>query len=282
MCKLLFEIRHFVIRLWEILYFPQDHKSSVHCDFWLVCHSKDWSTVKLTIASIRKFSLNQPRNIYLVSNKIKSPNWLSRDIIYIYELDIPGIHDIYRSLKNLTYRGWILQQLLKYSGYIYSDRFVVIDCDTILLKPHLFFTNEGNPILRISYEYSPFYLKVEKAIGINLKSWFSYTAHMMPYESKHINNLIKQIEKTTKSNWLSFFANFSVVNGMLMNEQEIYAKFLLANKIKVQFRPWYNKTAKLFKGDSIKRLIYENKTRNSISFHKHVNKRIVFEDANKA
>jgi len=268
MHKLFFEFRHLIIRLWEILYTPRDLKSSTKCDFWLVCHSKDWPIARLTIASIKKFSLNPIGKIYLVSDKLKAPVWSNKGITYIYELKIPGITSVFRKMKELSYRGWILQQILKYSGYRYSKKFVVIDCDTVLLKPHLFFTDAGCPILRISYEYSPFYQKLERAIGIYFKSFVSFTAHMMPYESRHIKNLIKQIERKNKLDWINFFTDFSIANGMIMNEQEIYAKFLLSKKIDVKFRPWFNKSLNRDVVMSIEELMLSYPKRNSVSLHK--------------
>ena len=259
--------RQLFLRSWEMLYVRTDQMSAVSCDLWLVCHTKDYSAAPLVIASARRFSLNPIKRIYFISNNATRPDWLDPEIVYINEDAIPNILNLKTALKGKTYGGWILQQILKYSGAYYSERFVVIDCDTILVRPHLFF-QEDFIILRRSYEYSPHYKLLEKKLNIGAAQYFSFVTHMMPFKSTILLELFDWIESSTGEVWYDFIVNFTKVHGMVFSEWDLYARFLIMKEFKYKFRPWINQSIILNKEFSLDDLIdgYQRK-RNSVSLH---------------
>ncbi len=261
-------ITHSTIRLWELfLHKPSKKFIASECDLWLVCHEKDYEVAKMTIQSIRDQCLNSIKNFYLISTKKSRPKWLDSEFKYLYEDDLPYIKEIKKLLKNEVYKGWVVQQVLKYSGIYYSKKFIVIDCDTILLKPHLFFNNNST-VIRPSYEQSPQYRLFEYSLKIKFRRFFSFTAHMMPYRKDVLLSLLERIEQTYKVKWQIAIAKFSQEHGMVMNEQDLYARFLMMSGYEYELHPWLNKTVPLEEKEKYSKILKKFKgIRNSISLH---------------
>ena len=272
--KLFKFIRHFLIRTWEIIRYRQDGFSQTSCDVVLICHEKDFKTVKHVIDGLSANSLNPIKNIFFVSTVKIRPNWLPKTIKYIYENDISGVKEAKILLKTLPYKGWILQQILKLSADQFSKKFIVLDCDTVLLKPHLFFDSEAT-VLRLAYEYSPHYRLFEKSLGISSIGFFSYTCHMMPYQSEVLSLLKIRIDNLTGMNWIEYFCKFAIDHGMAINEQDLYAKFLITEKFPVIYRPWFNKTVPIQPGISYQTLKRSFPRRNSVSLHNNKDRQLV-------
>jgi hypothetical protein len=244
------------------------------CDFWLVCHSKDFRTAVLTIESIFRYSLNPVGRIFVVGNELSRPAWLPIEVEYIYEGSLPVAEVVHSILEGVPYKGWVFQQLLKYSGSQYSIRFVTIDCDTVLLKPHLFFMDDET-VLRISYEYSSHYRPFEKSLRINAGMLFSYTCHMMPYKSDLLDELKSRIREITGQDWAVYICNFAKKNGMVVNEYDLYARYILGTNEKVCFHPWLNKSESMTEFDTLDSLCKKFPNRNSISFHNNEERKLV-------
>jgi hypothetical protein len=267
-------LRHIVLRTWEFLYPQADLISKTSCDIVLVCHEKDYLSAKLVLKSISFNILNPINNIFFISNLKKPPVWLNSDIKYVYEGDIPGVDIASGLLQGCTYRGWVLQQIIKYSATIFSEKYVVIDCDTVLLKPHLFFDSEAT-VLRLSYEHSPHYRAFEKSLRVSSAGFFSYTCHMMPYKSEVLSLLKNQIENLTGMNWIVYFCKFAIDHGMVVNEQDLYAKFLISENFPVIYRPWFNKTVPCQPGVSYQALKKRFSHRYSISLHNNQDRQLI-------
>ena len=272
--KLFKFIRHIFIRVWEIISYRQDVFSHTSCDIVLVCHEKDFETVKVVLYGVLANSLNPIQNIFFVSTLIERPDWLPENIKYIYEDDIVGVKEAKILLRSLPYKGWVLQQILKFSADQLSKKFVVLDCDTVLLKPHLFFDSEAT-VLRLSYEHSPHYKAFEKSLGISSVGFFSYTCHMMPYKSDVLSLLKSQIKNVTGMDWIKHFCKFAIDHGMVLNEQDLYAKFLISENFPVIYRPWFNKTVPSQPGVTYQTLKKSFSRRNSVSLHNNKDRQLV-------
>ncbi len=261
------KIRQKIIRLWETLANRNDTCSDVVCDLWLVCHPKDFDVAKLAMESVLRFSLNPIQKIFFVSTERVRPAWLSEKVIYICECDIPGIDQVMLRLKGESYQGWIVQQILKFSGAYYSNRFLVVDCDTVLLRPHLFF-DHNKTVLRFSYEHSPHYAALEKALDVNGGRWFSYVCHMMPFQSAIVKKLLESIERKSGVSWQVYLADVTKAHGMVLSEWDLYARFLIQEGNPYTYRPWINQSLSCGSDMTLDLLIEEfGCARNSVSLH---------------
>lgn len=259
--------RQLCLRAWETLSNSVDLPSSVDCDLWLVCHPKDFGVASLTIESARRFVLNPLRQIYFVSTEQLRPTWLPSDVEYVFEGDVPGVQDVSGILKGEPYRGWILQQILKYSGAFFSRRYIVLDCDTVLLRPHLYFSERGT-VLRLAYEHTPHYRALEKTLGINASSWASFVCHMMPFDREVLLSMFQHIESRTGMDWRLYFASYAKQHGMVMSEWDLYARFLIQGGYPHHFRPWINQSAELAHLMDLDSLIAAfGDKRNNVSLH---------------
>jgi len=260
-------LRQVLIRLWEQQLLDDDRQIGPACDFWLVCHSKDRQSVVLTIESIHRYSLNPVSKIFLVCNEAVRPHWIPKGVLYIYEGELSITSVVLKALKDSPYKGWILQQILKISGFQYSERFVTIDCDTILLKPHIFFINSST-VLRLAYEHSPHYRTFEKGLHINGGRLFSFTCHMMPYKAELIRSLIARIEYVSGQNWALYICAYAQKHGMSVAvDYDLYARHILSTNEPIVFRPWLNKSLDLANFNCIDRLKETFPKRQSVSFH---------------
>jgi hypothetical protein len=92
--------------------------------------------------------------------------------------------------------GWYFQQLLKiYAPIILNlDKFVIIDSDTIILKPNDFF--KDNKInFNIGSEYHvPYFEHMKKVIDLDKQINVSGICHLMPMKKFIVEDLILKVE----------------------------------------------------------------------------------------
>lgn len=99
--------------------------------------------------------------------------------------------------------GWIFQQLLKLSGAVgESTRFLTIDADHLLLRPHTFFTRDGRTVFYRSREYHrPYYDNIERLLGFRPGNSLSYVAHKMLFTRSELAALRDELERRTGRPW---------------------------------------------------------------------------------
>ena len=188
------------------------------------------------------------RNIYIVSF---DPTFKSNNCITINEDIFPFTkQDIVKYHGNTTRQGWYLQQLIKlYAGIVIPgilEKYLVIDADTLFLKPTTFIENDIC-LYNFGVEYHMPYFKHMLNLDKELTKVFkniSGICHHMIFETKYINELISKIEK----NHNDFFYNIflKLVNDKSesgASEYEIYFNYMLKNhndKIKIRKLNWKN------------------------------------------
>ena len=264
--------RHSAVRLLELAqtcyYNTLRSAQGPECDFLLVCHSKDYQNLNLVVESIYRYSLNPVEKILVIGSTREKPSTLPANSDYIYEQALPPYEIVKKSSVNESKKGWILQQLLKLYGHNLSARYVAIDCDTVLIKPHLFFT-EDKTVLRLAYESPYVYAGIEKMLGISAFRHLSFVCHMMPFKADVMNDLVCHIQSRMNQHWLSALVDLAKSNNGLMSEYNIYARFMLMKDSRsATWRPWLNKTCvtadcSMHLSDISKKYRF----RNSISMH---------------
>lgn len=109
---------------------------------------KDLATLPHVIDSLRRYVRHPISNIYIVSpNSSKIRNLCSRkNCIFVNETTVLPFtkKDIHYSSSRWNRSGWLYQQLLKMNGdhICRESHFLVIDADTVLIRPHRFRTGE--------------------------------------------------------------------------------------------------------------------------------------------
>ncbi len=106
--------------------------------------------------------------------------------------------------KNINYRsarwdrsGWLFQQLLKLGGSTLGKQayYLVIDADTVLIRPHAFKTSGGQTIFYYRKWSQPEYFQTyKKLLGKKAASRTSFVTHYMLFERSKVASLKRAIE----------------------------------------------------------------------------------------
>ncbi|MBC8459175.1 MAG: hypothetical protein H8D67_14370 [Deltaproteobacteria bacterium] len=203
-------------------------------------HSKDKELLPWCIEGIKKY-LDFSR-ILIVCHRDCKPDVERVGGIFIDEESVVKGLSI-KSFSNPRW-GWYFQQIIKLAAadIVETDYYLVVDSDTVFLKPVSFFNDKGKPLYAPASEYHKAYFEVfRQVLGFHAQREYSFTAHHMVY-NKHIvkemrdrfhpdkvwyNNIIKYLEPQPLWQSISQF-----------NEQETYGHYIKAvHPEEVNLRP---------------------------------------------
>lgn len=193
------------------------------------------------------------RNIYVITH---NPNLSRTDCIVIHESTFPfTVQDVEKYSSPKRY-GWYLQQLLKLYAHTIpniSENYLVIDCDTLFLKPTTFFEND---LICFNYanEYHPPYFEHLERMSSTLKKQVQQSGicHHMMFTTTFLKEMFHRIsqEYNTKHNTNYEFWEIMLVcidpshkNGSGFSEYEMYFNYMiLHHRDKIKLRPlqWDN------------------------------------------
>lgn len=174
------------------------------------------------------------RNVYLIAY---DPSIVFSGAITVPERIFPfNMSCIAKIFGESSRNGWYLQQLLKlYAGFVIPgilDDYLVIDCDTYMLKPIEFFKN-GKYQFNTGTEYHNPYFEHMKQLHPSLTKAHpeSGISHHMIFNRKYVRNMFDMIEqhhKNTAPFWL-LFLNFVRKDHYLYSgasEYELYFTYM--------------------------------------------------------
>lgn len=121
--------------------------------------------------------------------------------------------------------GWLFQQLLKLSGDTLSsqDGFLVLDADTVLVRPHTFERDGKTVFFYRDLYYKPYFdtyrrLFGEDALCPNFSIFF--VSHYMFFKKKRVAELKKRIETRHNTNWYT-----AILNNINKNQWDSFSEF---------------------------------------------------------
>lgn len=174
--------------------------------------------------------------------------------------------------------GWMFQQLLKLSGDTLSsqDSFLVLDADTVLIRPHVFQSNGKMVFFYRSLYYRPYFETYKRLLGEEAKgpgqSKF-FVSHYMFFKRKRLQELKKLIETKHNTDWYTAILNcMNKRKWDSFSEYETYGNFMMNNHPnEMILKPRRNlslkrSSIKNFAKLNLKELATKNMVR-SISFH---------------
>jgi hypothetical protein len=168
---------------------------------------------------------NLPDSVYIITKNpilIEGCTVVTEDIFPFKLSDIPFGE---RS-------GWYFQQLLKlYAPILLNlDKVLILDADTILLKPVDFF-KDGKINFNVGTEYHrPYFVHMAKLLGLEKKSNYSGICHLMPIRKYIIQDLINRVEqKHQKPFWKAAIDCVDPAHSLTsgMSEYELLFNFCL-------------------------------------------------------
>ncbi len=186
-------------------------------------HPKDRDILPWNIQGIRA-NIAEASNILVVSRKSEREFVEKLGVGFIDEDEIvPGIR--LSSFPEARW-GWYFQQILKLgiADIIEPEYYLVIDADTIFLKPTSFFNDKGKPLYAtIKASYPPAFEIIEKLLGISGKYEESFIVHHTVFSKSIVQKLRKQL--AGKNLWYSCILDCKA-NNIFFAENETYPYFL--------------------------------------------------------
>lgn len=239
--------------------------ASPSIDVVIPCTEKDLPTLDLCIDGIRTYGKNIDRIIVISHHKLtEHAEWFD-EAQYPFSFDDIAFHifqNTYRARNYLSQSnnriGWIFQQLLKlYSPFVIphiSENVLVLDADTIFVRPVEFIDSEGYALYNPGTEYHrPYFEHGAKLIPHFKKVYPSYSgiSHHMLLQKNILNDLFDVVESYHKTSFWKAFCNcinHAHVAGSCASEYELYFNFIFSHNYQVKIRrlSWANVRRSLF------------------------------------
>ncbi len=217
-------------------------------DLLITLVDKDIEVCKKSIESVKIYSLNSIKNIYIISpDTIKIRQLCDEyNCIFVDEDTISPFSSSQLIDKGVDIKriGWIKQQLIKLNSdslVSIGSKYLIMDADTILLKKQ-FFTKNGVDILKFSDEFHFLYKISSKIIlGDLFYSFKSFISHHQLINKNILIEMKLHISKIHKKEWFEVFVETAIKNNNYVSEYELYAQYCILNKkSKVKQQYWFN------------------------------------------
>jgi hypothetical protein len=201
-------------------------------DAVVCCHSKDFMTLPLCVAKLRK-NVQGVDTIYIISNtnpNVTGTQWLP-------ETDFPFTLKEVMQYVPAERAGWYLQQLLKFYSVFktHHPTVLIVDADTLFLNPITMVEN-GVCLYAYGKEYHLPYFEQMKRLHPSLYKVkpMSGICHHMMIERLKVNSLFLLVELYHGMPfWKAFLVSAKGINKTApssgASEYEIYFNYILAN-----------------------------------------------------
>ena len=136
--------------------------------------------------------------------------------------------------------GWLFQQLIKLSGRVGTcQHYLCIDADHVLIRPHVFLTQDNKTVFYMSYEeHQPYYDNIHRLLPDLVLDKLSYVDHKMLFDKPQVERLHQALTQGTGLSWTDVvLKSYDRSNFAGFSEFELYGNFVVD---KVQ-RPWLQK-----------------------------------------
>ncbi|MDF2938796.1 MAG: hypothetical protein K0Q90_4169 [Paenibacillaceae bacterium] len=138
--------------------------------------------------------------------------------------------DIHYSSSRWERSGWLYQQLLKLGAakLCRADYYLVVDADTVLIRPHRFRTGEGKTVFYTrKWSQSEYFVTYRKLMGQNPAAPSSLVTHYMLFEKAQVTTLKKTIEARHGVSWYkAILRSMNKKKQFAFSEFETYGNFL--------------------------------------------------------
>ena len=142
--------------------------------------------------------------------------------------------------KTINRSGWLFQQFIKLSGKVGTcQHYLCIDADHVLIRPHVFLTQEGKTVFYMSYEeHQPYYNNIHQLLPELELHQLSYVDHKMLFDKEQLARLHETLSQLSGRSWIeTIIASYDRSSFAGFSEFEIYGNFV-QDKVR---RPWLQK-----------------------------------------
>lgn len=197
--------------------------SRIPIDIIIPVIEKDAQTLVLTIDSVRSNVLQPITNIYLIAPESKLLRKIAQEKNCNFVLE-DAVLPVFSNKTNR--KGWIKQQYLKLNADTIgtNEHFLIIDADTILIRPQIFVT-EHKEVLNILHDYWLCRKKMVKAaLGFEKFHNVDFTSHHMLMCKTKLKALKKHLQELHGKPWQDALDTLEIPEGSF-SEYELYGNF---------------------------------------------------------
>lgn len=243
------QLRKIRYRLFAWKRFPQLQSSAEAIDVVIPIVGKDLRILPLCLEGVYHCVAHPIQQIYIVAPAQDEIVCFCEEhgLQFVDEREVFGFgpKDLNLQIQNAdgsqsNRSGWLFQQLIKLSGRVGTcQHYLCIDADHVLIRPHVFLTQDNKTVFYMSYEeHQPYYDNIHRLLPDLVLDKLSYVDHKMLFDKQQVERLHQALTQGTGLSWTdvvlksydrSSFAGFS--------EFELYGNFVVD---KVQ-RPWLQK-----------------------------------------
>ncbi|WP_334074488.1 MULTISPECIES: DUF6492 family protein [Paenibacillus] len=246
-------------------------------DILIPAIEKDLGTLPYVIDNLRRYVQQPIGRIYIVSpasNRIRGL-CASKKCVFVNESSVLPItkKDIHYQSSRWNRSGWLYQQLLKMNGdhIVRANHFLVVDADTVLIKPHSFLTGGKTVFYCRDWSQPEYFNTYRKLLGMKAPRPRSFVTHYMLFEKSKLASLKKKIEARHRMPWYqAIIRSINKKKQFGFSEYETYANYMYtiapgSTLLKSAKNKSMNSNASSLNEKQIRRLALTNR---SLSFHK--------------
>lgn len=208
--------------------------SEIPIDIVIPTISKDFLILKRVIESARKYIRHPIINILIISNESMYIKEFCKEnnCTFILEKEVLGYgkEKIAYSYDGKDRSGWLYQQLLKLAADKIAgcDNFLVLDSDTVFLRPHVFISKNKTLFAMSDEWHQPYFTVASRLLGFKAQSPLSFVSHHMLFKKEKLRNLRKLIEKNCETPWDDAIISATDKTSLSgFSEYETYGNFCL-------------------------------------------------------
>jgi hypothetical protein len=161
---------------------------------------KDLEVVAYTVKSIKTMVGHKLGTIYIVAPESKLIRYFANSYGCKFVLE----DDILPASSIKKHGGWIIQQFLKLNAdtIVENDHYLVVDADTIFLRPLVFIDNAGRYLVNAHWDYTPIRKKITALLLGNEKVFqYDFVCHNMLFSKKVLKSMKQHIEQRFQKSW---------------------------------------------------------------------------------
>lgn len=253
---------------------PLRGKTLPTIDVAIPCHMKDFDNLSLVIRGAKACVRNPIGKVKLITPEYSSMELQTKfpDCLVLTDESVlsADIVEVINELVPKERRGWMIQQIIKFQMAMTSDQVatLIIDADTILLRPKIWLNSQGTQILCISEEYHPPYKKHLRKVFGGQKHLLSFTTHYQLMKRDSIREIFG-CDSEGLIRWLKL-GDYS--EDSPTSDYETYGEWMvMKNPDQVVFAKWNNVPVSLNLGNaSYVELVNEYSKYDSVSNHSYL------------
>lgn len=210
--------------------------SHVPIDIFIPCIERDLPILEYTLTFARRNILHPIQNVYICapsSEKILQ-FCQQHNCIFVDETIIAPIQiaDIPYFPGGSDRRSWLFQQFLKLNSdaVCTSEHILILDSETILLRPQAFVYNNLTILNCANEHHPPYFGAYERLLGEKPASPFSFVSHHMLMQKSKLRDLKERIQFLHNKSWyLAIIDSMDKNDTSGFSEYETYGNFFISH-----------------------------------------------------